>query len=147
MRFLKLLLVACMAVGVYHYVQTHHKAPAAQAATPNPAPDVSAQGFVALPPLQGAQPNKVMIIAPENCPKEAGQRAGFLEQALASEGIPASRTASVQFGLPMDGDTAGIKASLDKVMMGELPIVVINGRAKNNPQMSEIEAEFRSNRK
>jgi uncharacterized membrane protein len=144
MRIIKILLVCCVAGAVVHYVKTHRSAPTA--AAEEAPPTVSSQGFVELPRIRDAQPDQVLIVAPQNCPREAGQRAGALEQALNREGIPAVRTANVAFPVSGQADAKGPPALVDQIMMGELPIVIINGRAKNNPGLASVEAEYRSSR-
>ena len=146
MRLLKLVLVVCAAAAVAHLVLSHRKAPSdgepsATAAAGETGPSVSAQGFVSLPALRNAPAGKVLIFAPDNCPREAGQRATFLEQTLNAEGIPTVRSSSAEFPMASDG---GPPPAVDKIMMGTVPIVFVNGRAKNNPQVSEIEAEYRT---
>ena len=133
MKIIKLMLVLVVAWFGFQYWQTH------QTAT-GPIPN----GFLALPTLTDADPKKVVVFAPENCPSEKARQADDLARQLASRNIPSIRSHDVSF-TSTDPDPA-IGARLNAVMNGELPIVFVNGRGKANPALEEILAEYRGTR-
>ena len=96
-------------------------------------------GFLPLPKPDAAVSGKVLIIAPPNCPSDAGVRADTLEHALSAAGVDYVRTGSVGFSTASEKDVD----RLNSVMSGELPIVFVGGLAKNNPDVSEIIVEYR----
>ena len=131
MSLTKLLLIVCLAVGVFQLHQkwkTHAKMKADE------------NGFVSLPLLDGAPPRKVVIIAPLSCPKPAGRAADALERALAQAGVPCVRSNQVSFSSATESDGP----LLEKVMNGPLPIVFVRGRAKNAPDAAEVIREYTS---
>lgn len=135
MRLLKLLIVVGAAYFGYQKWQEHRTASAIRSAS-------SSHGFVALPPASGISTQGVTVIAAENCPHEAAQRADALATKLAGNGVPVVRSHSVNFTL--NGADAGLADRITTVMNGELPIVFINGRARANPSYDDVMAEWRS---
>ena len=99
-------------------------------------------GFVAVPPPNGAPANTVMVVAAENCPHEDAQRADRLTAELKGCGIPVQRSHQVSFTI--DSPDASVPERISSVMNGQLPIVFINGRAKPNPSLNDVIAEFKS---
>lgn len=96
-------------------------------------------GFVAIPAAAAkTSGGRIVIVAPANCPEAAGQRADALERALSAAGAAYVRTDEVD----ASGSSEEI-ARQDPILRGELPIVFIAGRAKNNPDVSVILAEYR----
>jgi hypothetical protein len=148
-----LFFVACVvfALGAKVYqktssAQSPQSAPAAGQA-PSGGPIVqappSAYGFVALPePFTGPGAG-IEILAPPNCPHEAGVKADGLVRDLTADGVPCSRSGNVNISMDRPPTQAETDL-LNKTMLGELPIVFVNGRAKNDPSVAEIEGEFRS---
>src|SRR5262249_22662943 len=99
-------------------------------------------GFVQVPPPANQSPDTIYVLAAENCPKEDAQRADRLAATLANEKIPVVRTHSIAFNsVPMDDPN--IAKRLEAVMNGPLPIVFVRGRAKGNPELDEVLAEYR----
>ncbi len=141
MNFLKLLIVIGIAGGAYHYWQQHHSAGTAAAESAAP----SRNGFVALPPADGHNAKVVYVVAAENCPHEEAQRADRLASDLSREGIPVTRTHDINFTLAA-ADSAQVD-HIKSVMNGPLPIVFVRGRAKSNPTLDEVVAEYDGDRR
>lgn len=101
----------------------------------------AAGAFVSLPPVDGQRPQTVFVIAAQDCPHDAAQRADRLAESLSRRGIPVERThsANFRFTSPPDSETVD---RISAVMEGPLPVVFINGRAKANPTLDEIASEF-----
>lgn len=136
MNVVKLVLLLAAAGLAYQYWST-------QQATNGPAV-VSANGFVMMPSLVGADPKQVVVFAPENCPSEKAQQADDLARQLAARNIPALRSHDVTFNSSDPDPRIGVR--LDSVMKGELPIVFVNGRGKANPTLEQVIAEYGSAR-
>jgi hypothetical protein len=99
-------------------------------------------GFVQVPPPANQAQDTVYVLAAENCPKEDAQRADRLATTLANEKIPVVRTHTIAFNsVPVDDPN--IAKRLEAVMNGPLPIVFIRGRAKGNPELEDVLAEYR----
>ncbi len=136
---IKWLLVLALVGAGY---QDWNKQRQARSLTADGAPIRSSNGFVALPTVDGASKNVVMVVAAQNCTKEAAARADSLTAALTRSGIPVNRTRHVSFSFT-NADEGG-RERISEVMKGELPIVFLNGRGKANPQLDEVVAEFQS---
>lgn len=138
MNMLKLLFVLAVAGGGYHYWKAHN-----EGATPAGADAsiTSENGFVALPPMAGESTDAVMVVAAENCPHEDAQRADGLAQALSEQGIPVVRTHNVSFNQISSNAEAG---RITAIMNGRLPIVFVRDRAKSNPTLEEVIAEYKA---
>lgn len=140
MNLIKAVIVLCLAGGAYAAWKHPHRhampQDAANLAIGDPGP------FVPLPPVDGQRPGTVFVIAAQDCPHDDAQRADRLAESLSSQGIPVERThsASFVFASQPDSDTAD---RISAVMEGPLPVVFINGRAKANPSLDEVAAEFR----
>lgn len=139
MSLFKFVLAAAVAAGGYHY-WSKQKAERAVAAQQG---ESSAGGFVPLPGDSGPLAQGVHVIAAENCPEEAGQRADRLAEALAQAGLPVRRGHNVSFS---SSDPAAAQRVV-AVLNGELPIVFVHGRVKSNPSLDEVLAEYQSGRK
>ena len=133
MNLFKLLLVVAVAGGGYHYWKTHSVALDLAAAT-------SESGFVSIPVPDGMSPHGVVVFAPENCPSDAAQRAYALVSDLGSRGVPVTRADAASFDNLPDAATA---ERIQTVMNGQVPIVFVNGKAKANPSLEEVVAEYR----
>lgn len=110
-----------------------------------PVDAVSANGFVTMPRLSGAPAGKVVIFAPKNCPSAAARRADAIARALAHRGIPAVRLERADFEFDQVPDAA-IMRRINTVVGGEMPVVFVNGRAKTNPMLEDVVAEYRRDR-
>jgi hypothetical protein len=139
MKLIQLVLVAAVAGGAYHYWNKRQEASAEVAAGESSAD--SPRGFVALPPVSGENANVVLIVAAENCPEEAAQRADRLADDLTHQGVPVSRVHTVSFQIA--GNDMSIANRVTSVMNGELPIVFVHGKAKSNPTLEDVAAEYR----
>lgn len=140
MNITKLLLVVAIGVGGAYYWRQQHRAPSdsPSAASSSPSP----RGFVDMPPVMGQSSEAILVIAAENCPHDDAQRADQLAQDLGRSGLPVVRLHNVSFEL--NGPDASAAAErLTAVMNGELPIVFVRGRAKSNPRLDEVIAEFK----
>lgn len=134
MNFLKLLLLAGLIGGGWQYWNKHQETRTTAQAT-------STQGFVTLPAPSGSVPGQVLVIAAENCTADAARRADDLAHELASRKVRVTRTHNVNF--QFDNPDAATMDRLNRVMNGELPIVFVGGRAKNNPSLADVLAELR----
>jgi hypothetical protein len=97
---------------------------------------------VAMP--DGAERNRVLILAPLNCPSTAAKRADALAAKLDQMGIPNTR--SNTFHLHYDTRSADERAAAQhasEVLGGEIPAVFINGMGKANPSPDEVAEIFR----
>ena len=103
----------------------------------------SANGFVSIAPPDDARRNTVVIFAPLNCPSDAAQRADALAYELNRRGIPYVRSNSYQAQVtnPTADDEATLRRTED-VMKAGVPVVFVNGKAKANPTLAEVVAEY-----
>ena len=124
----KIIVIFAVSVAGYQYWTSHHSGTAS-------APG----GFVTLPPANGQTPDNVYVVAAQNCPRAAAQRADRLAEALAGKGIPVVRTSNVMFAATRD---RSVYDQMSAVMTGQLPIVFVRGRAKPNPSLDEVVTEF-----
>jgi hypothetical protein len=137
MRLIRLLLLFGIAVGIYQWYDKRVSDKALAAAQ-------SAYGFVELPPMNAGAKAPVLVVAAENCPEDAAQRADRLADDLSRQGVPVARTHNVSFTIP-NGDP-DVVARINAVMNGPLPIVFVRGRAKSNASLDEVLAEYRAGR-
>lgn len=135
--FRLLVLIGIVGVG-YAYWRQHGAHSESATAVAN-----GQAGFVPLPPIDGQQPRVVYVVAAQNCPHEEAQRADRLAVALGRAGIPVERTSALNFSFSGQPDTAVVDR-INRVMNGPLPVVFIDGRAKNNPSLEEVLEGFRS---
>src|SRR5262245_3284975 len=137
MNALKILvLLALLGYGYHHWSQRERSAATSAAVPAN-------SSFVDLPALAGAQASRVMVIAAEDCPEAAARRADDRAERLARDGVPVARTVNGSFPAVNGADEM---QRLNRVMQGELPIVIVRGRGKANPTLDEVLAEFRGSR-
>jgi hypothetical protein len=131
-----------LGVLVLRYRSLHRNDAPGAAAGGAALPQASPNGFTPIV-LTGLPNDKVVVIAPAYCSSEEGQRADQLTAQLTSEGIPCIRAPSVNLSFDHVPSSAEM-AQCDQIMKGRIPIIYINGRAKNSPELSDIIAEFRS---
>lgn len=136
MNIVKLLIILSVAGGGYHYWKTHNKEASSVAVD---ASITSENGFVSLPPMEGERTNAVLVVAAENCPHEDAQRADNLAQALSEKGIPVVRSHNISFNHISSNKEV---ERITSIMNGSLPIVFVDGRAKSNPTLEEVVAEY-----
>ena len=142
MNILRVLLVISIAGGCYVYWnEQRHRAPAAVAeAGANPS-----TGFETYPAVPGQKFRTVYVIAAENCPHEDAQRADRLADELSRQGVRVERAHSINFIFASQPD-AGVLGRINTLMNGPLPIVFVDGRAKSNPSLSDVVAEYNAGR-
>lgn len=133
MNLFKALLLLAVVGGGYHYWQGH-------AAKANLAAATSASGFVQVPMPDGMSPRGVVVFAPENCPSDAAQRAYAMASELGGKGVPVVRASAASFDNLPDAATA---ERVRAVMGGQIPVVFVNGKAKANPSVQDVLAEYR----
>lgn len=98
-------------------------------------------GFVPVPPSEGTRPDVVTIVTAPGASDDAVARANNMATALMNQGIPVRRARQVSFsGGPDSVDAA--RAVL--LLSGEQPVVMVRGRAKQNPKLDEVLVEYRS---
>jgi len=103
---------------------------------------ISENGLASLPPVNGQTSRKVYVLAPENCPSADAKRADRLAADLSQKGIPVVRRDSARFSLSSQLES-DVQTRMSEIMEGPLPIVFVDGRAKSNPSLDEVVAEFR----
>lgn len=138
MNFFKLLIVLGLAGAGYQYWKEHKQAASHEVVAESAS---SNNGFVALPPAEGADGRSVLVIAAENCPHEDAQRADSLAGDLSGMGIPVVRAHNISFSF--SGTDSAVTNRILSVMNGPLPIVIVHGRAKSNPSLEQVVAEYR----
>ena len=149
-KLLKIGVVVIVAFLVLRFLTAHRKAEigaaASSAASAAARMQPSANGFVPLPEPFTAPSDRLLILAPPHCPSQEGRRADELVRQLNQDGIPCTRSGDVSIGAgrePTDDETKRLNA----IMMGTMPIVFINGQARNNPSLNEIKSEYSLNRR
>ena len=141
MKSSTLIFIICICGAGYTFLHKYKKDLVTNSAVSQFTSAADQNGFIPIPVSPVNMPQgKVMIIAPPNCPSPEGRRADALEHLLAERGIPYYRTGSVRFPL-VEASGAPIIAT---IMNGALPIVFIQDKAQNNPDISKITAEFQS---
>lgn len=130
----KLIIVAAVIYGGYTYWQKHSQPPVEIVAT-------SENGFVPLPPVDGHKTSAVVVLAAENCTMDEARRADLLASDLSRQGVPVVRSHNV--GFTFDAGDRAAAQRIQSVMNGQLPIVFVRGRAKANPTLKEVLAEYR----
>src|ERR1700712_1637842 len=91
MSLSKVFLTVCVLATVFHFFQKSRERVLVSKIRQDE------HGFVALAAPQNAPVGKVLILAPANCPREAGRRAGALGRSLTPPGIPYVLTARAGF--------------------------------------------------
>jgi hypothetical protein len=135
----KIFVVLAIVGGVYHFWHGRsvaHLTPEQMASSPGE--------FIATAMPDGAEKNKVLILAPVNCPSAAAKRADSLAAQLENMGIPVTRSNS--FALRVNNPSEEDKASMERaasVLRGEIPAVFINGMGKANPSAEEVASVYR----
>ena len=145
-KLLKIIVVVIVAFLVLKFLSAHRKVEAVASASAAAQMQPSANGFVPLPAPFTAPTDRLLILAPPHCPSQEGRRADELVRQLNQDGIPCTRSGDVSIASgrePTDDETKRLNA----IMMGTMPIVFINGRARNNPSLNEIKSEYSLNRR
>lgn len=126
----------------YKWWTRHHVEGLANTNAPEALPD---SGFVRMPQPVGTSTGEVLIFAPLHCSSDAAARAEALSQELASKGIPHVRLNTARFD--MERPDQQMMKRLKQVMEGTVPIVFVHGRAKANPTLDEVVAEYGASRR
>lgn len=135
MSVTRLILFSLVAVGAW---QHYHKPSVLTAINLD---EASPNGFLAMPNPDSIDPDQVVIFAPIGCPREAGQRARALAESLGQQNIPVVQSDSANFELA--DATPALLQRVETVMKGEIPIVFVKGKAKANPTLAEVLAEYK----
>lgn len=130
-----LLILALIGGAGYYFWNRHHAGGSVMGS-------VDQNGFMVMPPL-GKTDAAVVILSPENCSSEGGQRADDMAAALSAKEIPYAR--SSEASLSFDGvPSQALQDKINSVMGGDGPIVFVRGRAKANPSVDEVVAEYKA---
>src|SRR4051812_23254610 len=143
MKFILTLVVIALAAGGYNYWKHRSNRVVPVVSSPSVESD---RGFAAMPQVEGQNARTVYVVAAQNCPREEGQRTDRLAADLARRGIPVDRTHSAQFSFNAQPDNV-VMETINKIMAGPLPVVFVRGRAKSNPSLEEVVAEFSQGKK
>lgn len=98
-------------------------------------------GFVPVVTAAGSAHNVAIVLAALNCPSAQAQRADALSAELTRLGL-ANQRANNYFASINSRDQMPLLNRTNEVLGGEIPIVIINGRAKANPSAEEVQAEY-----
>jgi len=98
-------------------------------------------GFVPIATAPGSARNVVIVLAALNCPSAQAQRADALAAQLTRLGV-ANQRANNYYASITSRDQMPLVNRTNVVLGGEIPIVIINGRAKANPTIEEVQAEY-----
>jgi hypothetical protein len=99
-------------------------------------------GFVPVQMPDGAARDTILILAPLNCPSAGARRADALAARLSALGVPTVRLNQYAISAPTADMQSGIKHAF-AILKGDIPAVMINGRAKANPTAEEVLNEYR----
>jgi hypothetical protein len=129
-------LALLLAAGFWSRIQKRRARQAEQARAAVP--------FAEVPTPAGQDADVVLILAALNCGKEPARRADALARALEEREVPHQRINRVSFNFSGESkeDLEAESARLEAVMKGPLPIVFVSGKAKANPTLEEVLAEF-----
>jgi len=97
------------------------------------------EGFVPVQMPDNASPDRVLILAPVNCPSDVAKRADALAQFLSDKGIPNVRSAVYS----LHRVTPDMIAGIQRAQSLRPPVVLINGRGKSDPTGEEVLDEYR----
>jgi hypothetical protein len=136
----KIVLVAALATFTYKEWRKHAPGPRTAAAAAE-AKGRQDSRFVALPASNFGRSAAVVVLAAEGCSEDAAQRADTLASELSRLGVAVTRAHDIRFEQldPRVDDVEQVNA----VMNGTLPVVLVRGRARNNPTLDEVLAEVR----
>ncbi len=139
MSFGKWLLISALAVGAAYQLWTSHERTVAERSLLS---FQDTNGFVPVQTPAGAPTDQVIILAALNCPSAAAKRANTMAQRLTELGIPNSRENHYSASIS-DPKQFPLLQRTSIVLGGEIPVVIVNGKAKANPTVDEVAAEFR----
>jgi len=137
----KLLIALLFAGGGYRVWQQHeHDVTARELAAV-----ADSNGFVPIAMPDGAPQDTVVIFAALNCPSAQARRADALAEQLKKMGIPFRRTNNYSISR-VTPEQISLLPHTNAVMGGEIPIVLLNGMARNNPSVDEVALEYHRDR-
>ena len=99
-------------------------------------------GFVPVLVANGAPQNTAVILAALNCPSAQAKRADAMASRLSELGIPNTRANNYMVG-NVTRDQSALIEQTSAVLGGEIPVVIVNGRAKANPSVEDVVSELR----
>jgi hypothetical protein len=98
-------------------------------------------GFVPIATAPDSARNVAIVLAALNCPSAQARRADALATQLTRLGI-ANQRANSYFASITSRDQMPLVERTNAVLGGDIPIVIINGRAKANPTVEEVQSEY-----
>jgi hypothetical protein len=134
----KLILAASVVGGGVHVWHVHEQAVALRSLQASG----DTYGFVPVLTAGGAPQNTAIILAALNCPSAQAKRADALAAKLDELGIPNTRANNYSV-TNVTREQAPLIKQTSAVLGGEIPVVIINGRAKANPSLDDVVAEYR----
>ena len=102
-------------------------------------------GFVDVLPPDGFPPRAVVIMAPENCPSDAAQRAESLYAKLQKAGVRVEKRSSFELSAS-PGSGPEVRGRFDatiRLANGAVPVVFIGTSGASNPDFESVLAEYR----
>ena len=99
-------------------------------------------GFVPILAGGNSPPNAAVVLAALNCPSAQAKRADAMASRLSELGIPNARANNYRVG-GVTRDQSALIERTSAVPGGEIPVVIVNGRAKVNPSAEDVVAEMR----
>ena len=134
----KWILVVAVLGGGAHAWQVHQRA----ALTKKLQASADSYGFVPVLLANGAPQNTAVILAALNCPSAQAKRADAMAARLSELGIPNARANNYSVA-NVTREQAALMEQTSAVLGGEIPVVIVNGRAKANPTVDEVISEYR----
>jgi len=98
-------------------------------------------GFVPIATAPGSPRDVAIVLAALNCPSAQAQRADALAAQLTRLGMANQRANNYDASIT-SRDQMPLVNRTNAILGGEIPIVIINGRAKANPTLEEVKAEY-----
>jgi len=98
-------------------------------------------GFVSIAMPDGAPQDTVLIFAALNGPSAQARRADDMAEKLQKMGIPIQRSNNFSISR-VSAEQMPLLTRTNVVMGGPIPIVLVNGKAKNDPTVDEVALEY-----
>jgi len=133
MKFTTLFFVVCLLGLAFHC----HQQTSARKAIAKAKPD--AFGFIPLALPNEAEPGKVFIMGPLNCPSPEGRKSDALAETLKNMGILCTRTDRIS----LPSLSSDQNAVWEKVFKDGPPLVFVGMRVRSNPDTNDIIAEYK----
>jgi len=100
-------------------------------------------GFVPAMMPENAPPNQIIIFGAPNCNNETAERIRALVETMAQLQIPYQQTSDIRFNSDAIDDW-DIFWQTTHIASADGPIVFINGKAKANPKVDEVIAQYKA---